>query len=148
MTRTLRNDTDKTRVTTPFAYAPIPPAAKATGPSGLIGGAAASAWLGLARTLGPARRAPEPDADTDDCAAEANDPLRAPHLVMDAHPAQQIGRVGAAGGKEPAAGIATTPRCRREQPADQCVAVAHRPQQKSRRRRRLVGVAPEPVRTE
>jgi len=34
MTRTLRNDTDKTRVTTPFAYAPIPPAAKATGPLG------------------------------------------------------------------------------------------------------------------
>ena len=34
MTRTLRNDTDKTRLPTLFAYAPIPPAAKATGPPG------------------------------------------------------------------------------------------------------------------
>jgi hypothetical protein len=34
MTRTLRNDTDKTRLTTLFTYAPIPPAAKATGPLG------------------------------------------------------------------------------------------------------------------
>jgi len=34
MTRTLRNDTDKIRLTTLFTYAPIPPAAKATGPLG------------------------------------------------------------------------------------------------------------------
>jgi hypothetical protein len=34
MTRTLRNDTDKTRLTTLFFYTPIPPATKATGPLG------------------------------------------------------------------------------------------------------------------
>lgn len=38
MTRTLRNNTDKTHLTTLFAYAPIPPAAKGPAPSGLIGG--------------------------------------------------------------------------------------------------------------
>jgi hypothetical protein len=47
MTRTLRNDTDKTRLPMLFAYAPIPPAAKATGPLGLIGGQLDQAWSTL-----------------------------------------------------------------------------------------------------
>jgi hypothetical protein len=67
---------------------------------------------------------------------------------MDTHPAEQIGRVGAGGCKKPAAGVSATQRCRREQPTDQCIAVAHRPQQQSRGRCRLVGIAPEPVRTD
>jgi hypothetical protein len=65
---------------------------------------------------------------------------------MDTHPAEQVGRIGAAGRKEPTAGVAAAQRCRREQAADQGVAIAHRPQQQSRRRRRLVRVAPDSVR--
>ena len=41
-----------------------------------------------------------------------------------------------------------TQRCGREQPTDQRIAIAHRPQQQLRRRRRLVRIAPEPVRSQ
>ena len=53
------------------------------------------------------------------------DLLRALHLVVDTHPAQQVGRVGPARGQEPAAGVLTAERRRHQQPADQRVAVAH-----------------------
>jgi hypothetical protein len=37
---------------------------------------------------------------------------------MDTQAPEQVGRVGATGGKEPAAGVLATQRRRREQPAD------------------------------
>src|SRR5271157_2427183 len=67
---------------------------------------------------------------------------------MDAHPAEQIGRIRAGGRQEPAAGVSATQRRRREQPTDQRIAVAHRSQQQLRCRRRHIGIAPEPIRTE
>jgi hypothetical protein len=67
---------------------------------------------------------------------------------MDTNPAEQVSRVGTAGGKKPATGVLAAQRRRRKQPTDQRIPVAHRPQQQSRRRRRLIWIAPEPVRTE
>ena len=48
-------------------------------------------------------------------------------------PPSRVGRVGAGGREEPAAGVSATQRRGGEQPADQCIAVAHRPQQQLRR---------------
>ena len=47
-----------------------------------------SACRQLARPRVSPRRTPKPDADTDDRAAEADEPLRELHLVVDAHPAE------------------------------------------------------------
>ena len=66
---------------------------------------------------------------------------------MDTRPAEQVGRVGAGGREKPPPGVFASQRCRREQATDQGVAVAHGPQQQLRRRRRLVAITPEPVRT-
>jgi hypothetical protein len=66
------------------------------------------AALAVARSCTSARRTPEPDTDTDDRAAEADEPLRELHLVVDTDPAQQVGRVGTAGREEPASGVPST----------------------------------------
>ena len=48
---------------------------------------------GIAAATGSA---PQSDADPYDGTAEPDDPLRALHLVVDTHSAQQVGRIGPA----------------------------------------------------
>src|SRR5436305_9022913 len=82
----------------------------------------------LPRRRAAARRAPEPDTNADDGAAQADQPLRRLQLAMDAKPAEQVGCVRAAGGEEPAACVLAAQARRRKQPTDQRIAVAHRAQ--------------------
>ena len=61
--------------------------------------------------------------------ARPTESLRALHLGVDTYPAEQVGGVGPTGREKPAAGVPATQSRRGEQPADESVAVAHRPQQ-------------------
>lgn len=98
--------------------------------------------------LSPTGSAPQPDADADGGAAEPDDLLRRLHLMVNAHAAQQIRRIGSARGEEPTAGVLPAQWRRHQQSADQRIAVAHRTQQELCRRGRLVGIAPEAIRSE
>ena len=64
----------------------------------------------LHRAVGPARGPPEPYADPDDGAAQADKSLRGVQLAMDTHPAEEVGRVGTARGKKPATGVLAAQR--------------------------------------
>lgn len=94
----------------------------------------------------PGWRRPTPDGDTHDRATQPDQLLQAFELEVDAQPAEQVGRVGAAGRQEPTPGVLAAQRCRREQPADERVAVAHGTQQQPRGGRRLPRVAPQAIR--